>query len=61
MNLVGPGLVEKSEGLFNAGKLGILGTFIVAGLAGGGLTLGRLSPAEWPPFADVVGAACSSS
>ncbi len=55
VNLVGPGLVERSEGLFNAGKLGILAVFVVGGLASRGLTLGRLDPGDWPPLADVVG------
>jgi amino acid transporter len=54
VNLVGPALVEKSEGLFNAGKLAILLTFIVAGLSSHGLTLARLSPADWVSPSKIV-------
>jgi len=46
VNLVGPQLVEQSEGFFNAGKLGILLVFIIVKLASPALTLARLGPAE---------------
>jgi amino acid transporter len=56
LNLVSPRLVEASEGLFNLGKLGILGLFIVVGAASGGLALERLAPANWVPPLDIVAA-----
>ena len=47
INLLGPSLVERSEGFFNVGKLSILALFVVAGLAGSGLTFSRLGPSDW--------------
>jgi amino acid transporter len=55
VNLVGPGLVERSEGLLNAGKLGILLAFVVVGLASPGLTLERLAPASWVSPGEIIG------
>jgi len=55
VNFVGPQLVERSEGLFNAGKLAILLVFVVAGLASPTLTLERLGPADWVSPVQVVG------
>jgi amino acid transporter len=54
VNLIGPELAEKSEGAFNIGKLSILSIFVVAGLMSSGLTLERLTPANWVPAADIV-------
>ncbi len=47
VNLVGPGLVSKTEGVFNVGKLAILGLFVVAGFVGGGIVWERLGPETW--------------
>ena len=54
VNVVGPQLVEKSEAIFNVGKLAILLVFIVAGLALGHPTFTRLGPADWVQPLDVV-------
>ncbi len=54
VNLVGPRLVERSEGLLNVCKLAILVAFIVAGLASPALTLDRLGPAQWVGPVDIV-------
>ena len=54
VNLIGPRLVERSEGIFNLGKLLILAVFIVAGLGSSGLTLERLGPAHWVPVPQIV-------
>ncbi len=54
VNFVGPGLVEKSEGIFNVVKLGILLCFVVVGLGSPGLTLARLSPADWVSPSKIV-------
>lgn len=56
VNLAGPGLVSRSEGILNAGKLGILGLFIVAGFAGGGIVWDRLGPAAWSGPMPIVAA-----
>jgi len=56
VNLVGPRLVARTEGLFNVGKLAILGTFIVAGFVGGGIDAGRLGPSTWSGPLPVVAA-----
>jgi hypothetical protein len=53
-NLISPRLVEKSEGLFNVGKMSILLLFVVIGLASNKLTLQRLAPSEWVPAADII-------
>jgi len=55
VNLVGPQVVERSEGFFNVGKLGILLVFIVAGLASGDQTYARLGPSSWVSPFDIVG------
>jgi amino acid transporter len=47
VNFVGPGLVDRSEGSFNFGKLLILLIFVVVGMASSGLTFERLTPADW--------------
>ena len=54
INLLGPSLVEDSEGFFNVGKLGILAAFVIAGLAGSRLTLSRLGPSDWVPLPKIV-------
>jgi len=54
VNLIGPALAEKSGGAFNIGKLSILSIFVIAGLTSSGLTLERLTPADWVPAADIV-------
>jgi len=55
LNFLGPGLVEKSEGLFNVGKLAILLLFVVAGLASPGLSLERLAPSHWVSAKEIIG------
>lgn len=47
INFAGPGLVQRSEGAFNIGKLAVLGVFIVGGLIAPGLEWSRLAPAAW--------------
>jgi amino acid transporter len=47
VNFVGPGLVERSESVFNLGKLAVLAVFIAAGLMLPGLDWSRLEPAAW--------------
>jgi uncharacterized protein len=47
VNFVGPGLVDRSEGSFNLGKLLILLIFVVVGMASRNLTFERLTPADW--------------
>ena len=47
VNLVGPGIVSKTEGVFNVGKLAILGLFVVAGFVGGGIAWEHVGPATW--------------
>jgi uncharacterized protein len=47
VNLAGPRLVERSEGVFNTVKLLILAVFIVAGCASPDRTLAPLGPAHW--------------
>jgi hypothetical protein len=39
---------------FNVGKLGILLTFVIAGLAGSGLTFSRLAPSDWVPLPKII-------
>ncbi len=56
VNLVGPGLVTRTEGFFNIGKLSILGFFIVAGFVGGGIDWGRLAPSTWSGPLPIVAA-----
>lgn len=55
VNLLGPRLVERSEGLFNAGKLAILLAFVAAGLASPSLSFGRLGPSNWVPPLEIFG------
>ncbi|WP_161957392.1 APC family permease [Aestuariivirga litoralis] len=47
VNFVGPGLVQKSESIFNVGKLAVLGIFIIGGLVMPGLDWSRLAPSAW--------------
>lgn len=54
INFAGAGLVQKSETLFNIGKLAILGAFIIAGLMLPGLEWQRLEPAAWSPPSAIV-------
>ena len=54
VNLIGPQLVERSEGILNLCKLLVLAVFIVAGLASPALTLERLGPADWVGPVDIV-------
>lgn len=56
VNFVGPGLVQKSESLFNVGKLAVLAVFIVGGLALPGLDWSRLEPAAWASPMAIVSA-----
>lgn len=55
VNFVGSKIVEKSEGLLNAGKLSILFVFVVAGLVSPALTLERLGPSNWVSPVEIVG------
>jgi len=54
VNFLGPGLVDRSEGLFNVGKLGILALFVIVGMFAGDMDLSRLGPANWVGPADIV-------
>lgn len=54
VNFAGAAIVEKSESLFNAGKLAVLGLFIVAGLFASGLDWSRLAPAAWAPASAII-------
>jgi uncharacterized protein len=54
INFAGPGLVDRSEGLFNVSKLGVLTLFVVVGLFAPNLDLARLGPADWPGAADII-------
>ncbi len=56
INFVGAALVQRSEMLFNIGKLAVLGLFIVAGLTMSGLEWSRLAPAAWAPPSAIVAA-----
>lgn len=47
VNFVGPGLVQRSESLFNVGKLAVLAVFIIGGLTLPGLDWNRLAPQSW--------------
>lgn len=55
VNLVGASLVEKSATLFNVGKLGILLTFVVAGLLSPALSFAQLGPSSWVSPVEIVG------
>jgi len=54
VNFAGAGLMERLETVFNAGKLGILAVFILAGFAIGELDWSRLGPAHWAPLPAIV-------
>lgn len=54
VNYAGAALVKKSEGVFNVGKLAVLGLFIVAGLLASGLEWDRLAPAAWGSTSAIV-------
>ncbi|HEY4960526.1 MAG TPA: APC family permease [Terriglobales bacterium] len=54
INLLGPSLVDRSEGFFNVGKLSILAAFVVAGLAGSGLTFSRLGTSDWVSLPKII-------
>jgi amino acid transporter len=54
INFAGAALMEKSEDVFNIGKLGVLALFIVAGFLLGHPDWGRLGPSEWVPVATIV-------
>jgi uncharacterized protein len=54
INLLSPNLVDRSESIFNVGKLSILMIFIVAGFASSGITFQRLGPADWVPLPKIV-------
>lgn len=54
VNFVGPGLVDRSEGTFNVGKLGLLLVFVLVGLSSSGLDLERLGPGNWVSVPDIV-------
>jgi len=54
INLLGPSLVDRSEGFFNVGKLSILAAFVIAGLAGHGLTFSRLGPSDWVSLPKII-------
>jgi len=53
INLLGPSLVDRSEGFFNVGKLSILTVFVIAGLAGG-LAFSRLGASDWVPLPKII-------
>ncbi len=54
VNFAGARLMERTEGVFNAGKLGVLGLFVVAGLLVGPLDWSRLEPAAWAPAQTLI-------
>jgi len=54
VNLLAPQWVERSEGFFNAGKLGILLFFVIAGLVSASWTSERLGHASWVPAEDIL-------
>ncbi|HVN40615.1 MAG TPA: APC family permease [Myxococcota bacterium] len=54
VNLLAPQWIERSEGFFNAGKLGILLLFVIAGLASRSQSFERLGPASWVPVEDIL-------
>lgn len=54
VNFAGASLVKKSEGVFNVGKLTVLGIFIVAGLFASGLEWSRLAPPAWASTSAIV-------
>jgi amino acid transporter len=56
LNFLGAALVVRSEDLFNAAKLLLLGAFLVAGFASP-LDWSRLAPAHYPPAPTIVAGA----
>ena len=54
VNFAGAALIERLGLVFNVGKLGVLGLFIVGGLVIGQLDWGRLEPAAWAPASTIV-------
>ncbi|WP_421695762.1 APC family permease [Aestuariivirga sp.] len=54
INFAGSALMERSENVFNAGKLAVLGVFIVTGLLASGLDWERLAPAAWASPSAIV-------
>ena len=56
VNFVGPGLVQKSESLFNLGKLAVLAVFIGGGLMLPGLDWSHLAPSAWASPMGIVSA-----
>jgi hypothetical protein len=54
VNFAGAALMERSEGVFNAGKLAVLAAFIIGGLVLGEPSWERLGPAEWVPLATII-------
>jgi amino acid transporter len=54
VNLAGAALMERSEAVFNVGKLGVLVVFIVGGLLLGHPDWGRLGTSEWVPMATII-------
>lgn len=54
LNLVGPGLVDRTESFFNVSKLGILFLFVAFGLISPGFTLQRMGPDDWVPAASII-------
>lgn len=57
VNFAGAAIVEKSESLFNVGKLVVLGLFIIAGLFATGLDWQRLAPSAWAAPSAIVASA----
>ena len=54
VNLLGPELVDRSEGFFNVSKLGILFLFVVFGFLAPGFTMERMTPADWVPLTAII-------
>ena len=54
VNFAGAALVERLGLVFNVGKLGVLGLFIVGGFVIGQLDWGRLEPKAWSPASTIV-------
>ncbi len=54
VNVAGASLMERLEGLFNIGKLAIVGLFIVGGFTVGKIAWFRLEPASWAAPSAIV-------
>jgi len=54
VNFAGASLMERLEGVFNVGKLAVLGLFIVGGFLVGDIAWARLEPAAWAPPSAIV-------